>query len=225
MVSNLQQKLVSFFRMMESSLWQLPEGNMSMLWWALAVLKGYDDLLVQWTFTELFSIRWKHNAKQARKIRTNLANCFVIVCQGMKDIMSLLAVKITVLGSVTVCLFGFHFNLLEIKVCAFLFWQKKNVVCKRYSIELERTHWDVMAIGLYTFPCSWPTAPLKSLDLHVSLTFMPQLIICLHQHSFTKSRSRLFPFTFISCTCFLLKHANHHFTLHLFCLSTLFHAI
>lgn len=51
-VKSLAKKLVSFGRMIELSLWQLPAGNMSALWQMLAVLKGYDDFLVDWAFTE-----------------------------------------------------------------------------------------------------------------------------------------------------------------------------
>ena len=78
---------------MELSLWQLPAGNMSTLWQMLALLKGYDDFLVDWAFTELPqsppSIESTAPRRQ-EKIRTNLPNCFVIVCQGAKDSTSLL---------------------------------------------------------------------------------------------------------------------------------------
>lgn len=85
-------KAVSFCRMIELSLWQLPTGNMSTLWRMLAILKGYDDFLVDWAFTELPQSHHQMKAQHqgGKKIRTTCQTAFVIVCQCAKDIMSLL---------------------------------------------------------------------------------------------------------------------------------------
>lgn len=58
----------------------------------LAILKGYDDFLVDWAFTELPQSHHQMKAQHQRrqKDKSNLPNCFVIVCQSAKDIMSLL---------------------------------------------------------------------------------------------------------------------------------------
>lgn len=58
----------------------------------LAILKGYDDFLVDWAFTELPPSQHQMKAQHqgGEKIRTHLPNCFVIVCQCAKGIMSLL---------------------------------------------------------------------------------------------------------------------------------------
>lgn len=110
----------------------------------LAILKGYDDFLVDWAFTELPQShhRMKAQHRGGKKIRTNLPNCFVIVCQGAKDITSLLEERSCQnhnawAASASSASFGSIFISWK-KMYVFLF-RRRIVVHKRYATDKGNT--------------------------------------------------------------------------------------